>query len=128
MALYVFSSSSFTTDKTVTIGCLTKDPSSPLRYRDTPMECSGTFTLAPGAYRVPAGVSIRPTVLDSPVKPAGFKFIDTNTKTNYPDPPTKAASGALGIPIDALKPFLFDAGELSELADEEDGIEKRANA
>lgn len=125
-AIYVFTSTAFTTSKATVLERLSKDsPGAPDGYSIVAKTVSGEFTLDPGAYRLKSGTSFTPgasavnAVIPSATGavPTGFKISDIpSTKTHWPDPPAKAASAALGIPLSVLVGFLSDAGEATELA------------
>lgn len=122
-AIFVFTATAFTTDRTSTIEQLA--PNAP-GSSTTQVNAGIVFTLKPGVYRLNSGASITPVTARGSVaatngatSPTGHVITPlSDTKTKWPDPTVHAmtaASAALNISLAQVESFLTDAGEETEL-------------
>ena len=127
-AIFVFTSTTFTTDKTSTIEQLVENETAPYSVVPTQVVAGNPFTLNRGAYRLNSGASI--TAAPGSVATTSWatdratgstshviRPMD-DTKDKWPDPTVAAVSEAstqLKIPLADLKSFLTGAGQETEL-------------
>lgn len=124
IAIYVFNPTAFTVDMQSTIEHLAKNTSGEYSVVAKTFAPGKPFTLEAGAYRLSAGARITAVsgvaaaampATGGTVCSTGHIIALSDTKTRWPDPPATVAAAALHISLDALGPFLTDAGEETTL-------------